>query len=464
VKALLDDRLRSLQALAARLPSIDPQAGQELAAALAEALHYPALENVFSVGGQPVLTFWGHRQSDAPALGPPPVPSPAPAAPAAEAVALAVPARAAARNGPRRWWALLLMLALLLGWLAYRCAGCPQQPPVGEPTRGVEDGRLEAARDEGARLEAELTELRRRIEEQLAACPLESPPVESPSASPTAEPTPPPPSPTAEPTPPPTPPPPPPPPPPKTGCVTREGRPEPIDLYLLQDLTGSFEDDVANASALYQQLVARAGAGDLGPEPQLGVGSFFDKPVAPFGGPGFYVFRNHLSLTTEVRRLLTAQGQLAVAPGGDEPEGQLEALIEMAGNAKSIGFRPHARKFVAVVTDAAAHSSGDWARRQLPPGFPPGLLGPFAGAGPEDGDADGDPLNEDYPDVRQVAERLRGIDVTPIFLVSGPALPYYRNLVSAMGRGVSLPIASDSSNLIDALVAGVKEACESPRT
>src|SRR5512134_1158224 len=74
-RALLDDRLKSLAALAERLEPVDPEAAGQLR----EALSFPGEETVYVIGGQPVITFWGHR-SPAP-MAPPLEPPPEPAAP-----------------------------------------------------------------------------------------------------------------------------------------------------------------------------------------------------------------------------------------------------------------------------------------------------------------------------------------------------------------------------------------------
>ena len=57
-----------------------------------------------------------------------------------------------------------------------------------------------------------------------------------------------------------------------------------IDLYLLQDLSGSFSDDVPNVSAAITELITRIG-GSLPSDTHLGAGSFVDKPYRRSAAP-----------------------------------------------------------------------------------------------------------------------------------------------------------------------------------
>jgi hypothetical protein len=162
--------------------------------------------------------------------------------------------------------------------------------------------------------------------------------------------------------------------------------------------------------------------------------------------------------------LALAVDGLRVEGGGDSPEAKYEALIEMAGNSRAIGFRSEARSFVVLVTDAVPHVAGDWP--QVPPslthlGRNPALAVRFSQKA-EDGIADGDPLNEDYPSAQQVIDALSAANLSPIFLVSGNSIRIYESFVKQFGRGVTLPISSDSSNLLEVLFAGIRRACADP--
>jgi len=245
----------------------------------------------------------------------------------------------------------------------------------------------------------------------------------------------------------------------KSLCKSDEGHAQPVDVYFLLDLTGSFNDDLKNMSRLMADLVKRIQSGEFGKDVRLGLGSFMDKPQAPFGRRKMYTFKNHQSLTLDVARLVPAVKSLRVAPGGDVPEAQFEALVEMVGKAKTIGFRKDVRSFVALVTDAPPHVAGHW--RKPPKGRTiPKRFARLYSPGPEDGKGDSKPLNEDYPSQAQVADALNSLEISPMFLVSGSSIRIYQRFVSKLGRGVTFPISADSANLLQALFAGLEKACK----
>ncbi len=113
---------------------------QAFAAMLEQALQIPGPDHLHVVGDQPIFSFWGFHQPNAPGieglgLGLRPVP-------AAPAQAVAAPAAAAAAVAPwwqRLWWLLALLLLLLLvlaSWLGpWGCADRigPIGPTVEQP-------------------------------------------------------------------------------------------------------------------------------------------------------------------------------------------------------------------------------------------------------------------------------------------------------------------------------------------
>lgn len=241
-----------------------------------------------------------------------------------------------------------------------------------------------------------------------------------------------------------------------------------LDIYLLQDLSGSYRDDLPNIGRLMDDLLQRIADGSMPKQTRIGVGSFVDKPIAPFGyeppppgmplipgfrapgGPGTvpepWTFRNHQSVTADTAAVQRALRGLKLAGAGDGPEAQLEGLLEAAGSADRLGFRADALKFVVLNTDAAYHDAGDW--RGAPR--------------PEDGKADGDPSNEDYPSVAQVRAALEAADIVPVFLVTRGTLGTYQRLTRQLGRGSVMPLRSDSQGLVDAMLAGIRRTCDAP--
>ncbi|MGZ8407923.1 MAG: VWA domain-containing protein [Caulobacteraceae bacterium] len=475
-RALLADRLKSIAALAERLAPADPEA----AAQLREALSFPGEETVYVVGGQPVITFWGHQPLAAveppPPLEPPPAPAAAP-----------VPDPAVSRWRGRGLWLGLALLVLVAAGAALVAFDGLRWPPWGpdfaellaaakeeeaglgrrvaaleaqlkeELARCAAARALIAALADEQRLQAVLADAQSRLTEALALCPLKQQlegladegralhtkldqlsgnlgailsqcrrlkaEADERERKRTMAHT--------------------------SACVTADGDAPPLDVYFLQDLTGSFFDDLPNMVKMIANLVARAESGAFGPDVRFGLGSFMDKPHPVFGTRNTYVYKNHLNLTRQIAALTAAVRGLRVVSGGDHPEAQYEALIEMVANARSIGFRNEARRFVVLLTDAGPHVAGDWRSG-----------GPFGAPRPSSGKGGVGPLDEDYPSPEQAITALRSAGITPIFLVSGRSITVYQAFVNALGKGVSRPLSPDSANVLDALLEGLKHACK----
>lgn len=174
VRALLEDRTRSLAELAGRLTTAEDADTRDLAEILRQALAYPGEDTVYVVGGQPVLTFWGFRPltGGAGVAAPPPVAAAAAAAPGAAgsaAPAAAAETVAGASSGFRlpRWvWPVLgLMLLGLAGWGLVHF-GVVRWPPWGPDYEAL----LKTATDEEASLERHRAELRAQLEAALEVC------------------------------------------------------------------------------------------------------------------------------------------------------------------------------------------------------------------------------------------------------------------------------------------------------
>ena len=125
VRHLLDERLASIEQLASQF---DAQGGDGVrqAALLREAARYPDTSTLYSLNGQPLVTFWGGGQPPAPPITP--VTAQAGALPpGAAAVVSEVPRK-------RRWWLWLLLALLLLALLAalwwWLFCREPETPPV----------------------------------------------------------------------------------------------------------------------------------------------------------------------------------------------------------------------------------------------------------------------------------------------------------------------------------------------
>jgi hypothetical protein len=156
-RARLADRLASLNGLADRLTASDP----EEAGLLRTALSFPGEETVYVVGGEPVITFWGHQSLAAPptAVGPAAAAASAPPSPAAAA--------GGSEGGRRGLWLGLGLLSLVVaagvGWLTI---GGGRWPPWGPDFAAL----LAAAQAEEAALRGRLAEHEAVLGERLAYC------------------------------------------------------------------------------------------------------------------------------------------------------------------------------------------------------------------------------------------------------------------------------------------------------
>lgn len=218
----------------------------------------------------------------------------------------------------------------------------------------------------------------------------------------------------------------------------------PLDVQFLQDRTGSFADDIATVRGLVPQITAAlqmVQANSL-----FGVSSFVDKPVSPFGAPGEWVYQQQLALSADTAGLAAAYSAMTTLNGVDQPEAQIEALMQLALHAAEVGYRPDSARFVVLFTDAPYHVAGD--------GAAGGILTP------NNGDAffpAGGAL-EDYPSIAQLQAALSAANIIPIFAIAGGFEPTYQSLVDALGRGAVVTLTANSSNIVSAITAGMTAA------
>ncbi|MGF1575733.1 MAG: hypothetical protein ACFCU9_07290, partial [Cyanophyceae cyanobacterium] len=211
------------------------------------------------------------------------------------------------------------------------------------------------------------------------------------------------------------------------------------DIVLLQDLSGSFSDDISVLQSIAPDVVSAF------PQACFGVSSFVDKPIEPFGDPdsGDYVYRTDLPVACDANGFISTINGLETYFGGDFPEAQLEALMQL-GLRPEVGFRTGSRHIALLTTDAPFHQAGA-----------------FPETSSNNGDAilDGDPpgTGEDYPSVAQARAAITNANVLPIFLVTAGNESTYEGLASQLGVGAVVQLTSNSSNLIEALRVGLEQ-------
>jgi Ca2+-binding RTX toxin-like protein len=230
------------------------------------------------------------------------------------------------------------------------------------------------------------------------------------------------------------------------------------DIVFLQDLTGSYLEDLPRLKVLLPAVVNRVTNPNLttifGNDLQFGLASFKDKPVPPLGSTGDYVYQKEVSLTTNAALIKTTvtgdpliPGSGFVASGGaDEPESQLEALLNTALD-NSIGYRAGSKRIVILATDASYHVAGDLKKARP--------TDPTVVANNGDGVSS---ANEDYPDIAQVQAALIANDIIPVFLATSGVKSIYDGLVGSLGRGIVTTLDSNSENVADVIKFAIAKA------
>ncbi len=217
----------------------------------------------------------------------------------------------------------------------------------------------------------------------------------------------------------------------------------PLDLQFLQDLTGSFADDIANVRLLVPQIVGALQG--VQPDSTFGVSTFRDKPYGSFGAAGDWVYRQELGLSTDTAALTGAYTGMVANNGLDGPEAQIEALMQLSLHITDIGFRANSARFVVLFTDAPFHVAGDGLAAGIPL--------------PNNADAimDGTPpgTGEDYPAIAQLRAALEAANIIPVFAVAGGNDAAYQALVAQLGRGAEVTLTADSSNVVAAITTGL---------
>lgn len=204
------------------------------------------------------------------------------------------------------------------------------------------------------------------------------------------------------------------------------------ELLLLQDLSGSYGDDLVTMNK------AMRGIGvDLSSQfgrIRFGIASYIDK------GDGS-CFKIEQPVTSNWQRVESVMAGLSASGGGSMPEAQLEALVGVAAHCAEVGFTPGRKKIVILTTDATWHQAGDGYADSSERNS---LDGSHAAC-----------VGQDYPSIADVKAKLTEADITPIFLVTENVMSEYEQLVKQLGMGSVIELAADSSDLSPGLRTGV---------
>jgi Ca2+-binding RTX toxin-like protein len=253
----------------------------------------------------------------------------------------------------------------------------------------------------------------------------------------------------------------------------------PIDFILLVDLSGSFADDLPSLKASAKSIADSVMARD--PNARFALASFVDKPVAPYGAPGDYLYKPELSLTADVGSFQNAVNRLTIFNGGDTPEAQFVGLWE-AAHGVGLDLRPDSRKVIMIATDAPSHSAADYGLNEstikaflesagvtvtshaaeAAAGdalLTAGLGGEIpvqpgsgdTGTGADPGSPDGDAL------LSALKLMFDTTGATPIFAVTSDVKSTYSGYQSSFERGAPVTLDFDSANIADALRLALAE-------
>ncbi|KAI8125712.1 Integrin beta-nu [Lucilia cuprina] len=236
----------------------------------------------------------------------------------------------------------------------------------------------------------------------------------------------------------------------------RPARNNPLDLYVLMDLTWTMRDDRETLVKLGSELATTLR--NLTSNYRLGFGSFADKPEMPMIMPHLrdnpcaterqvceptYGYRHHLTLTEDEKQFVRSVNGSKVTGNLDNLEGGFDALMQVLVCPKEIGWKEEARKVVILVTDGFMHFAGD------------GLLAGITKSNDKKChlNAQGEYLGSleyDYPSLEEIYRELVKRKISVIFAVTEEVITTYREISNLMKEISNVEILSaDSSNILE---------------
>lgn len=229
----------------------------------------------------------------------------------------------------------------------------------------------------------------------------------------------------------------------------------PIDVYVLMDLSYSmdearktFAQEAVNVIKEFKKITSNL---------LLGFGSFVDKDLPPFSSTHEtmvcleehgkcippYGFHNQISMKNLTAdefkdKLLDA----SLAGNIDEPEGSLDALMQVLTCTKEIEWRNRSRKVVVLVTDRDFHFAAD--------GRLVGILDRNDGHCHLDGEGFyTESKNQDYPSLSQVGAKVFDGE----FNIIAAVIPKYTHIWQALGQVIPnmnvVALEKGATNIVD---------------
>jgi hypothetical protein len=191
-------------------------------------------------------------------------------------------------------------------------------------------------------------------------------------------------------------------------------------VIYLQDLTGSYWDDIANLKAEFPLILDS----EILKKSEFAVGRFadFDRFV-----PNPFVldtgFLSVASQSWDINNVVQRWAVNMMGDGGDEPEAQLFAIKSAIQN---LGDSARYPIVVILSTDATFHEGGA------------------------------------YPTQREVADILASRNASLLVLqaVTIPIPNFYQSFIDNNGiNGVVVPLNADSSGVVSSLITGMRNLC-----
>ncbi|XP_062513537.1 integrin beta-1-A-like isoform X2 [Corticium candelabrum] len=225
----------------------------------------------------------------------------------------------------------------------------------------------------------------------------------------------------------------------------------PVDLYYLMDLSYSMDDDLDVLPTIARQM--QQGLKNRTKRVRLGFGTFIEKPVFPFSEENSefavdvagFTFVNNLPLSKDIQKFIDKVKEQRTYFNLDEPEGSLDALIQVIACQREIKWQSDARRIVVVATDYGFHIAGD------------GKLG--GAVVPHDGNCYLDKTGKggkyrddvarrlDYPSISLIDEKLTSENIIPVFAVTENVEQNYTGLAGELTAGFVGKLDNNSGNV-----------------
>lgn len=138
-----------------------------------------------------------------------------------------------------------------------------------------------------------------------------------------------------------------------------------LNVVMLVDLSGSYSDDLNTFRTNSQNIIDAIKTSLPDYNLKIGITSFDDYPIYPYGASGDYAFEKELDLTDDIDIFKNTLNGLHVYNGNDEPEAQLEGIYQTI---KQITWDDNSQKIILFFTDASFHDKDKYPSDSSYPG------------------------------------------------------------------------------------------------